>query len=771
MDNYRFIGKPQLRVEDDRLLRGRGQFSDDQSLAGQLFAGVLRSPFAHARLLSIDTSVALAIPGVRLVLTGADAVADGLGHIDHSPLPKTRFDLKLRAADDRDVFFGPHAVLPVDKVRHVGEAVAMVVADSLQTALDAVEAISVDYEQLDAVCSIDQALSAEGPPVWEDCPDNVFVDTHFGDSQKVAASLDAAHFVVEETYTIQRVTGVPLEPRSALAACGPSTDRLILHAGSGGATRQKAEISRVLGIETDRLRVLSQDVGGNFGTRNRTYVEFVLVLWAAMKLRLPVKYTATRSESFLSDYQGRDFVSRAALAVDVQGNFLALAADNISNAGARCVSLSPLGKGSALITGSYEIPLACLRARAVFTNTAPTQAYRSSGRPEVTFVIERLIDKVAVKLKRDPLSLRRQNLIATHAMPYVNAIGTCYDSGDYAANMDAVLALSDWQNFETRRREASSQGQLLGRGFANYVESSVGTPRERAEISVNGEGCVRVVIGTQPSGQGHETSFAQVAADLLQIEFEDIEIHYGDTDKVTIGGGSHSGRSMRQAGVVIGNASRQLIELARELAAIQFEVSTDMVEYVQGSLGIAGTDIRMSLGQLARKSKERELRVECVNEMHEPVFPNGSAVCEVAIDPETGACCIRRYASVDDVGRCINPLIVHGQTHGAIAQGVGQAMGEEIVVDQQSGQLLSGSLMDYRLARAADFPMFDTEIVEVHTPTNPLGIKSGGEGGTTPALAAYVAAVSDALADYGVADLTMPVTPQSVMAHIKAAKS
>jgi len=767
MRDFRFIGKPVKRVEDDRLLTGRGQFTDDFSMPGQCYAGVLRSPHAHAIIASIDIRAAVALDGVRLVLTGADAADDGLGYIDHSPLPKTQFDLKLRGANDSDVFVGPHAVLPVDKVRHVGEALVLVVADSPCLVMDAIEAVEVVYELLEPVCSIEQALTRKAPPIWKETVDNVFVDTCFGDSKAVSEAMTDAHLVVEDTYTIQRVTGSPLEPRSALAVYETDTGKLTLYAGSGGPARQRGEISAVLNVAPERLRVVSLDVGGNFGTRNRTYVEFVLVLWAAMKLQRPVKYTATRSESFVSDYQGRDFVSRVALALDRDGNFLALRADNISNAGARCVSLSPLGKGSALITGSYDIPTASLRARAVFTNTPPTQAYRSSGRPEVTFAIERLVDKAAAALGRDSLSLRRQNLVPPHAMPYTNAIGTRYDSGNYAENMRAVLAMSDWEGFSVRRRDAAKRGELLGHGFANYVESSIGAPRERAEIRVDGTGKYQVVIGTQASGQGHETSFAQVVADLLAVDFEDIEIRYGDTDFVTLGGGSHSGRSMRHAGVVIGKASQRLIDMACELAARRFEVSIDMVEYDQGGVHVPGTDIRVTLAELASAQPVQCLRAESINEMHEPVFPNGAAVCEVAIDAETGACRITRYCSVDDVGRCINPLIVHGQTHGAIAQGVGQAMGEEVVVDQQSGQIFSGSFMDYRLPRAGDLPLFDTEIVEIFAPTNPLGIKSGGEGGTTPALAACVAAVVDALSSFGVTDASLPVTSQAVAAMLR----
>ncbi|MFT5174577.1 MAG: carbon-monoxide dehydrogenase large subunit [Gammaproteobacteria bacterium] len=768
---FKYIGKPQLRTEDERLLRGRGRFTDDFCKPGQLYAAAVRSPHAHARIEKIDHSGAQAMPGVRLVLTGQAAMADGLGAIDHNPLPKTRFDMKLSGPKQSTVFVGPHVVLPTDKVRHVGEAVAFVVADTLGQALDAAEAVAVSYEELPAVIGIESALAAVTPPVWDEVADNVFVDTRFNDEQASDDAFAKAHLVVCGEYVIQRVTGVPLEPRCALGEFDANTRRYTLHAGSGGAVKQKSEISKVLGIDANDLRVLSYDVGGNFGTRNRTYVEFVLVLWAAAKLGRPVKFTATRSESFLSDYQGRDFFTRVSLAIDDKGKFLALRADNISNAGARCVSLSPLGKGSALITGSYDIPIACLRARAVFTNTPPTQAYRSSGRPEVTFAIERLIDKAALALNADPLQLRRQNLVAASAMPYTNAVGACYDSGDYAGNMDRIHALADWDGFAQRRGEAEARGMLLGRGFANYVESSIGSPYERAEITLHADNQVVVVIGTQPSGQGHETSFAQVAADLLQVEFHAIKVVYSDTDIVKLGGGSHSGRSMRHAGVVIGQAAVDLIEEAKRLAAEKFEVSVQTIEVAAAVCGVPGTDLRVSFAELAATQPEGVIRVERTNEMHQPVFPNGAAVCEVEIDADTGAAQITQYACVDDVGRCINPLIVHGQAHGAIVQGVGQAMGEAIVVDSASGQCYSGSFMDYRMPRASDLPMFATEIVEVLSPTNPLGVKSGGEGGTTPALAVYVAAIVDALKPYGVTDMALPVTAQSIFRAIHPSKS
>src|SRR5580693_9242771 len=421
--------------------------------------------------------------------------------------------MKLSAPGGGAVFIGPHLLLPADKARHVGEAVAMVVAETLVQAFDAAEAVEVEYEVLPHVTHAPEAMAPGAPKVWDEVPDNIPVETWFGDRAATDRAFAAADHVVKMDFHIGRVTGVPLEPRAAVAQYDAESGRLTLHAGSGGAVRQKRELAGVLGIDPERLRVLSYDVGGNFGTRNRVFVEFGLVLWAARKLGRPVKFTATRSECFLSDYQGRDLVTKVELALRADGRFVGMRATNISNVGARCVSLSPLSKGSGLIPGSYAIPATTLRAMAVFTNTMPTNAYRSSGRPEVTFAIERLVDTAAAQLGVDRIALRRKNLVPPKAMPYRNSVGMLYDSGRYQENMDWAMDIADWKGFAARRRDAKRRGKLLGRGLANYVESSIGAPREQARIKVQPEGRVDVVIGTQPAGQGHETSFAQVISD------------------------------------------------------------------------------------------------------------------------------------------------------------------------------------------------------------------------------------------------------------------
>jgi aerobic carbon-monoxide dehydrogenase large subunit len=780
---YQFIGKPLPRKEDERLVTGKGRFTDDFSLPGHAHAVMVRSPYPHARIVAIAAEAAKQMPGVLGVFTGADIAADKIGPIPHDPVPKTKFDMKLTGPGGGAVFPGPHVLLPADKARHVGEAVAMVVAETKAQAMDAAEAVEVNYQELPFVLHTEDALKPGAPVLWEAVPNNMTVETFFGDAEATDKAFARAAHVVSRKFHIGRVTGVPMEPRAALGDYDAASGKYTLYAGSGGAVRQKNELLQVFNVPSDKLRVLSYDVGGNFGTRNRTFVEFGLVLWAAKKIGRPVKYLATRSEAFLSDYQGRDLVTEVELALDADHRFIGMRATNISNVGARCVSLSPLSKGSGLIPGSYAIPATTLRAMAVFTNTMPTNAYRSSGRPEVTFAIERLVDIAAKELGVDRIKLRRNNLIKPDAMPYRNGVGMLYDSGRYEENMDWAMEIADWKGFAKRKRDAKKRGKLLGLGLANYVESSIGAPREQARITVrpqdeSGPARVDVVIGTQPAGQGHETSFSQVVSDLIHVPDKTVRIILGDTDVVKVGGGSHSGRSMRHAATVFSKAAVDLIARGKAIAAVVMGVAPESVAFDDGRFVSRDTNLTFDFLELAAEAAKHQLpealkdglAVVTDNEMHEPVFPNGTATCEVEIDPDTGEIKITRYASIDDVGRCINPLIVHGQTHGAIAQGVGQAMWEQIYLDPDSGQPLTGSFMDYGMPRADTLPSFTTEIAEVLSPTNPLGIKAGGEGGTTGAPAVMVSAILDALSELGVRDITMPMTPYTVWTAIQQAK-
>ena len=769
--HFRSVGQPVRRNEDERLITGKGRFTDDFSLPGQAWGVMVRSPYPHALIQGIDVSAALEAEGVLGVYTGADLAADGIGEIPHNPVPSTQFDLKLTGRGGTPVYIGEHYLLPQDRVRHVGEAVAMVVAETRQLAQTAAELVMVDYEALPFVTDTSAAAEPDAPRLWDALPDNVLVDSWHGDRENTEAAFARAAHVISMRYHLHRVTGVPLEPRASLGHFDVETGRYTLWAGSGGAVRQKQELAKVLGIEPARVRVISLDVGGNFGTRNRAFVEFGLVMYASKKLGRPVKFRADRSEAFLTDYQGRDLVVEVALALDVDGKFLALRSDNLSNIGSRCVSLSPLSKGSGLITGSYDIPYATLRSRAVYSNTMSTQAYRSSGRPEVTFAIERLVDKAARALGYDRLELRRRNLVRPEQMPYVNAVGSQYDSGEYEKNMDRVLELADFAGSAARKAEALARGKLYGVGFSNYVESSIGTPKERADLIVRPEG-VEVVIGTQPAGQGHETSFAQVTADLLGVPFETVKITLGDTDVVTAGGGTHSGRSMRHASAVIFLATADLVEKGKALAGEKLGVAPAAVEFADGVFRTADTNITLDWFDLARIAAERgeTLMVRRDNEMHTPVFPNGACVCEIEIDPDTGGLEIKRYTTVDDVGRCINPMIVHGQTHGGIAQGVGQALWEGCVIDPETGQPLAAAFTEYGMPRFDNLPSFVTEIAEVISPTNPLGVKAGGEGGTTPAPAVITSALEDALAEFGPPDISMPFNPFKIWSAIQTGR-
>jgi carbon-monoxide dehydrogenase large subunit len=773
------IGDPILRKEDLRLLTGKGCYSDDFNLPGQIYAVMVRSPHAHAIIRSIDATRALALPGTLAVLTGADAAADGLRSIIHTPVSGSPPDIPLNNSDGSEKRISPHLPLPTDRARFVGEAVAMVIAETLAIAKDAAERVVVDYEPLPAVTGAVAATNAAAPLLWDDIPANLSVDALVGDAAATEAAFARARHVVRLETWIQRVTGVPMEPRAALGDYDAATSRYTLYAGGGGGVRPKQTLAAVLGVPEDRVRAISRDVGGNFGTRNAVFPEFPLVVWAARRLGLPVKWTAERSEAFTSDYQGRDLAVEAEIALDADGTILAMRGSNISNLGAHTVSFVPLTKGVELMTGVYRIPAAHFRARAAHSTTPPTNPYRSAGRPEAMFVIERLLDKAARLHGFDRVALRRRNLIPAEAMPFPNALGMRYDSGEYESVMDKALALGDWSGFARRREESRARGLLRGIGVANYVEATSGFPREWTEIIVRPDG-VEVAIGTLASGQGHETSFAQLVTEWLGVPFQSIKLVTGDTDRVLAGGGSHSGRSMRYASIVIGIATDAIIENGRQIASLILEASPLDLAFAAGRFTVKGTDRSIGIFEIAaaaltRRDLPPELQgpLSAIGDETQRVcaFPYGCHVCEVEIDPETGVVALQRYAAVDDVGRAVNPLILHGQAHGGIVQGVGQALLEQCVYDAESGQLLSGSFMDYAMPRARDMPSFATEISEVPSPTNRLGIRAGGEGGTTPALAVVINAIVDALADYGVTHVEMPATPERIWRAIQASKT
>ncbi|HXQ83986.1 MAG TPA: xanthine dehydrogenase family protein molybdopterin-binding subunit [Xanthobacteraceae bacterium] len=771
------IGDTVRRKEDLRLLTGRGCYSDDVNLPRQAYAVVVRAPHAHALIRSIDVAAASAMPGVLAVLTGKDAQADGLMRIPHLATPGNPPDVVLKNRDGSPVPAAPHHVLPTDRVRHVGTAVAFVIAETLVAAKDAAEKVAVEYEPLPAVTDAKAAVEKSAPRLYDDLP-NIMIDAEVGDAVATAdAFARAAHVTRLDTW-INRVTGVPMEPRAAVGHFDATTGRYTLYAGSGGIVRQKRELAQILGVPAENVRVIAREIGGNFGTRNSFFPEFAMVVWGSRRVGRPVKWTCERQEAFLSDYMGRDLTVSAELALDADGHFLALRTSNLSNVGAHSGSYVPLVKGVGLATAGYRIPAAHISARAVLSTTMCTTPYRSAGRPEVIYVIERLIDKAAQEHGFDRVALRRRNLIPPSAFPYKNPQGITYDNGTYRAVMERAMELGDWKDFKKRRAEARKRKRLRGIGLCCYLETTGGYPRERADVTVHPQGRVDVVVGTLSSGQSHETTFAQCVAEWLGVSFDDVHVFESDTDVVKEGGGSHSARSMRMAGIVMGNASDMVIEKGKKIASHMLETAEDDIAFAVGRFTVKGTDRSVGIFDVAKaaaddKSVPEDLRGPLAATSDETIsqlgFPYGAHVCEVEIDPQTGGLELVRYTAVDDVGRAINPMVVHGQTHGGAAQGIGQALWELCAYDAQ-GQLLSASFMDYAMPRADILPSFTTDISEVLTPTNRLGVRGAGEGGTTGALGAVVNAVVDALAEFGVTHIEMPATPERIWYAINSSK-
>ena len=748
------IGTSLPRFEDARLLTGRGRYSDDFTLPGQVHAAVVRSPHARARILSIDAAAARALPGVLAVLTGADVLADGLKPVPHVPAAASPPDIRLDNSDGSPHRVVRPTILATAEVRFVGEAVAVVVAATRAIALDAADALHIDYDV--AVAAIDATAAAGNAP-------QVIVDSTVGDVAATQAGFAGAAHVVRLETDIARVTGVPMEPRAALGHYNPASGRYTLYSGPGGVGRAKRELAIILGVEPEKVRVIAHDIGGNFGTRNNFYPEFALVCWASRKVGRPVKWSGDRHEAFLTDYAGRDFRVESELALDADGNFLGLNARRLSNLGAYTVSFVPLTKGTQLVTSLYAMPAAA-RAVGVLTDTQSTAPYRSAGRPESMFVIERLIDLAARAHGFDRIELRRRNLIKS--TPHTNAFGVTYDSGDYAGALDLVLELADWNGFPARRESSRGNGLRRGIGLGGYVESQSGAPQERAEVTVLAGGTVEIVIGTLSTGQGHETSFAQLATEWLGVPPQSVRIVTSDSDRVAFGAGSHSGRSVRVAATTIHQASRGIVAKGLGLAADALEADRADITFAGGRYTVTGTD--RSIGLLELAAAHGPIADAADVDSRVGSYPYGWHVCEVEVDVETGAVRIERYTTIDDVGRAVNPLILHGQTHGGIAQGAGQALMERCFYDP-SGQLLSASFMDYAMPHADDFPFFSTALSEVPSTNHPLGFRGGGEGGITPALGVIVNAVVDAVADLGVTHIDMPATPERVWQAINQA--
>ena len=764
-DLRKLIGKGVPRVEDERLLKGAGRFTAALDLPGQAHVAFVRSPEAHAGIRSLDASAAMAATGVLCVLTGADYESDGLKTLLQPGSLPDHLD-PTQPSLSGDELCPPPAALPiaVDRVRHVGEIVAVVVAETAEEAVDAAEMVVVDYETLPAVTDARTALSEGAPHVWES--GNQCVEAERGDASLVAKAIDEAAHVVRLSIHNHRVHGSPIEPRSAVARFDPVSGRYELLAPSQGVHRFRSALAKALGVDSAEVRVVTPDVGGGFGLRIPCSNEYPLLLWASRKCERPLKWEGTRSEAFVSDVHSRDTCCDGALALTDDGKIMALQLDYIGNVGAHPVSSAVLSNLLRMAGPPYDVPVMHVKVRGALTNTTPTSVYRGAGRPQVTYIVERLMDLAAAVTGLDRAEIRRRNLIRTTDLPYRTRLGLTYDSGAFSDNFEMALRLIDWDSFEARRDEALRRGKLAGIGVANYLESPGAAAYERTDVTVDVDGTVRVVIGTQASGQGHETSFAQVVAEILDVPMKSVSIEFGDSDRAVGGSGSHADRSMRLGGTILMQACEDILSQFSIRAAEQLGVKPSEISLVNG--GCVTADGR-SVG-LFEVASEMPLTATAEISTRLHAHPNGVSACEVEIDPETGALEVTRYLSVDDVGRAINPMIVEGQLHGGAAQGIGEALFEEIVYDRDTGQLLTGSFLDYRVPSAMEMPRLESHIEECVTASNPLGIKGAGEAGITPAAAAIVSAAVNALQAFGVEHIDTPLSPERIWLAINQAK-
>ena len=756
-------GKSVRRVEDEALLTGKGRFADDVSAAGEAYVAFLRSPHPHARIAAIDTAAAAALPGVIAVITGDDLVRAGA-----KPL---LLSADFRRADGSPTATPPRHALAVDVVRHVGEAVAAVIAESVAQAQDAVEAIDVRYETLPMVVDLTRAVAAGAPLVWKEATGNIACELRHGDADATAAAFRNAAHVVSLHLVNQRVAPCPIEPRATLATYDAATERLTLTVSCQTPTGLRDELCEaVLGIPKDKVRVLVGDVGGGFGMKTNLYPEDVVTAFCARELRRPVKWCATRMDEFLAASHGRDVTSKAELALDAGGRVLALRVDSLANVGAYATGggvVIQLLIGPWVATSVYDIETIDIRIKAVLTHTAPTGAYRGAGRPEAIYMIERLMDAAARATGIDQVELRRRNMIAPSQMPYTNPLTKTYDSGQFASVMDQAIVLADWNGFDARLADAKHRGRLRGRGMAAFLEwTGADVFEETVTVTVDGDGGIEIVSATQAMGQGLATTYSQLAVDVFGVPIEKIRIVQGDTDRAT-GFGSAGSRSLFVGGSAVKVAAERTVAKAQDLAAREFEAASGDLEYANGAFAIAGTDRRIDLFELARRQSGGRIELVSTSSVADATWPNGCHICEVDIDPDTGAVEVAGYWSVNDVGRVVNPMIVAGQLEGGAVQGIGQALCEAFVYDPESGQALTASFLDYAIPRTEMIRHFATAMDE-STPcrNNPMGVKGVGELGTIGATPAVVNAVVDALARAGAGEralsLQMPLTSEKV---------
>ena len=758
------LAQPVRRVEDPRLLKGAGRYTDDIVLPGMLFAVVLRSPHAAATITGIDAADALAMPGVHAIYTGADLIADGIGGLPCA-VPMTNRDGSNGAMP-------PHPVLADGAVRHVGDPVAFVVAATAMQARDAAEAILVEYDTLPATTDLATATDPGAAPVWPDVPDNTVFDWEIGDKPATDLLFAQAAHVTKLRVVNNRIVVSSIEARAALADY--DGDRWTLYTNTQGGWLLKGLLSSaVFKTEAEKFRVITPDVGGGFGMKLFLYAEHVLTCYAARKLGRPVKWASERSEAFLCDTQGRDNVTFGELAMDANGKFLALRTRNLANMGAYLSTFAPYiptFAGTSVLASVYGFQAIHANVIGVFTHTPPVDAYRGAGRPEANYLVERLIDAAAREMRIDRIELRRRNMVPASAMPHSTPMGKTYDSGEFALVLDAAVKTMDFAGFPARRAASAARGKKRGIGLAYYLEATGGDATERAEIRFADDGFVDVYVGTQSTGQGHETAYVQLTADRLGIDGDKIRVRQGDTDAIPTGGGTGGARSLYSEGQAILLTASTVIEKGRKAASEALEAAPADIVFEDGRYSIVGTDRGLDILTLAATQRKKAAAgedattldaAEIANIDHH-TFPNGCHVAEVEIDPETGHIAILRYSVTDDVGRAVNPMIVAGQVHGGVAQGIGQAMMERTAFDPSSGQLLSGSFMDYQLPRAEDLPDIEVELIEVPCGTNPLGVKGAGEAGAVGSPPALMNALLDALADAGVTQLDMPATPEVV---------